>query len=103
MEKNWRTQNAWYHLITTIIGITASDAWKGYKHAFKDQKNDEELTIPEFADCPSYKLILNNVENDKERYSITILSLLDICPKTPQIEQSEQQPLRSCGGAKLGG
>jgi hypothetical protein len=38
LEKHWRTQNAWFHLIKAIIGIVVTEAWKGYRHAFKAEK-----------------------------------------------------------------
>jgi hypothetical protein len=39
LEKHWGTQNAWFCLVTLVIGICVTDAWKGYKYAFRS-KND---------------------------------------------------------------
>ena len=33
LEKHWRTHNAWFCLVTTIIGVCISDAWKGFRYA----------------------------------------------------------------------
>ena len=48
LEKHWRTQNAWFCLVTSVIGICVTDAWKGYKYAFW-AKSEEEMTIRDFA------------------------------------------------------
>ena len=61
LEKNWRMQNAWFHLVTSIIGICVTDAWKGYRYAFRS-KNEEEMTIRDFADRLAYELIHNNLQ-----------------------------------------
>jgi hypothetical protein len=60
LEKYWRTQNAWFCLVTTIIGICVTDAWKGYRYAFHHRKNSEEVNVHEFADHLGYELINNN-------------------------------------------
>jgi hypothetical protein len=62
LEKHWRTQNAWFRLVTTIIGICVTDAWKGYRHAFRHSKKDEELPVRDFADRLAYELIHNKFE-----------------------------------------
>ena len=31
-------------LVTTIIDICITDAWKRFRYAFKNRKNDEEVT-----------------------------------------------------------
>jgi hypothetical protein len=37
LKKHWRTQNVWFHLVTSVSGICLTDAWKGYKYAFRNQ------------------------------------------------------------------
>jgi hypothetical protein len=44
LEKHWRTQNAWFRLVTTIIVICVMDEWKGYPYAFCHSKKDHELS-----------------------------------------------------------
>jgi hypothetical protein len=49
-EKHWRKHNAWFCLVTTIIQICVTDAWKGYRYVFKGRKSEEELPVHDFAD-----------------------------------------------------
>jgi hypothetical protein len=50
IKKHWRTQNAWFRLVTTIIGTCVTDLWIGYWLAFFLNKKGEELTVYKFAD-----------------------------------------------------
>jgi hypothetical protein len=63
-------------LVTTIIEICVTDAWKGYRHAFKDQRSEEELPVRDFADRLVYELIHNNFATDNE--SSIAMSLLPL-------------------------
>jgi len=76
LEKHWRTQNAWFRLMTTKIGICVTDAWKGFRYAFQNRKNDEEITIREFADRLAFELINNNFGCGASDNKIQVLSPL---------------------------
>jgi hypothetical protein len=80
LKKHWRTQNAWFRLVTTIIGICVTDAWKGYWHAFCLSKRDEELPVHDFADRLAYELIHNNFPKDA---SSTVAKALSPLMKSP--------------------
>jgi hypothetical protein len=80
LKKHWRTQNAWFRLVTTIIGICVTDAWKGYRHAFHLSKRDEELPVHDFADRLAYELIHNNFPKDD---SSTVAKALSPLMKPP--------------------
>jgi hypothetical protein len=58
-----RLEKAWFHLVTMIIGICITDAWKGFRYAFRCHKQDEEITICEFADQLAFELLHNNFDN----------------------------------------
>ncbi len=47
LDKHWRTQNAWFHLVTSVIGICVTDAWKGYRYAFCGN-SEEDISIRDF-------------------------------------------------------
>jgi hypothetical protein len=76
LEKHWRMHNAWFPLMTTIIGICITDAWEGFRYAFQNQKNDEEITIHEFADRLAYELINKNFECGASDNKLKVLSPL---------------------------
>jgi hypothetical protein len=50
--------NPWFRLLTTLIGITLTDCWKGYRYKF-----DSNITICEFAEQVASELLNNNVSN----------------------------------------
>jgi hypothetical protein len=64
LKKHWRMQNAWFRLVTTIIDIYVTDAWKGYQYAFCLSKKDEELPVCDFADRLAYELIHTHFPKD---------------------------------------
>jgi Transposase IS4 len=47
LEKNWRTTNCWFRLVTTFIGITVVDSWKAYRHSVDQNK----FKVCDFAFC----------------------------------------------------
>jgi hypothetical protein len=57
-------KNAWFRLVTTIVGICVTDAWKGYWYAFCLSKRDEELPVHELADRLAHEMIQNNFPKD---------------------------------------
>jgi hypothetical protein len=60
LEKHWKTQNVWFRLVCTIIGINTTDAWKAYKYANNSVK-EKAITIREFADRLAFELIDNKI------------------------------------------
>jgi hypothetical protein len=46
LEKHWKTQNVWFRLACTMIGITTTDAWKAYKYANNSAK-EKAISIRE--------------------------------------------------------
>jgi hypothetical protein len=59
LEKYWKTHNVWFRLVTTIIGVVVTDAWKGYKYAFKGSKRERETSLKDFADQLAFELCTN--------------------------------------------
>jgi hypothetical protein len=53
-------------LVTTIIGICVTDAWKGYRYDFRSKKPEEELPVCNFVDSMAYELIHNNFSKEHE-------------------------------------
>jgi hypothetical protein len=43
--------------------VSSTDAWKGFRYAFRRHKQDEEITIREFADRLAFELLHNNFDN----------------------------------------
>jgi hypothetical protein len=66
LEKLWKTNNCWFRIVTTIIGIVVTDCWKAYKYSCNDPKKDSEYTICEFADSLAFELVHNKFCNGQQ-------------------------------------
>ncbi|CAB9505655.1 hypothetical protein SEMRO_238_G095700.1 [Seminavis robusta] len=49
MEKRWVTQDCWFRLDTTLIGMTVTDCWRAFRHHVADAKA-KEMSVVSFAD-----------------------------------------------------
>lgn len=61
LEKRWVTQDCWFRLNTSLIGMTTTDCWLAYKHGTKTTP-----TIFEFADRLAADLIRNKLSDDPD-------------------------------------
>jgi hypothetical protein len=73
LEKLWVTENPWFRIVTTIIGMTVVDAWLLVNHQSKNT-GLKKLGIVDFADSMAHDLIHNKAT--KGRGSIFIPSLM---------------------------
>ena len=58
LEKLWVTENPWFRIVTTIIGMTVVDAWLLVNHQSKNT-DLKKFGIVDFADSMAYDLIHN--------------------------------------------
>lgn len=65
LEKHWVTTNCWFRIVTSIIGITVTDAWKAFKYNNGKVHADSDLPIREFAD----RLVWEMMDTDWDKYS----------------------------------
>jgi hypothetical protein len=63
LEKRWVTQDCFFRVDTTVIGMVVTDSWRAYKHALPTPAKKKELTIKEFAGRLAYDCI-NNCHSD---------------------------------------
>ena len=72
LEKCWLTQDCWFRIATTFIGMTVTDAWK----AFKYHLGQDNISIRTFADRLAKELIYNPYSNEeKDRFIPPISSI----------------------------
>jgi hypothetical protein len=67
LEKHWVTQDAWFRLNTTFIGLTVTDAWKLFKYGVGEM-TQKEMPLVDFADRAAFDCIYNEL-NDRAGYS----------------------------------
>jgi hypothetical protein len=60
LEEAWVTQNCWFRLYTTLIGIEVTDIHLAVRHAATPESVYKTLSIKKFADILSYDLIFNS-------------------------------------------
>jgi hypothetical protein len=58
LEKNWVTQNPWFRVCTTIIGMTITDAWLLARYQ-STNPDVQTMRVVDFADHLAYDLIAN--------------------------------------------
>ena len=65
LEELWVTKSCWFHLNTTFIGLTDTDAWKAYKYSLQNtSKAAAELKVRDFADRVAHDCIYNYFEKE---------------------------------------
>jgi hypothetical protein len=67
LEKKWATQNCWFRLDCTIVGITVTDAWKAFKIGAPHQiKTEKEMSINAFTEQVVWDCLNNKFDDDEE-------------------------------------
>lgn len=61
LEKRWVTQDCWFRLNTTLIGMSVTDCWLAYKHGTKSN-----VTVVEFTDRLAADLVRNKMSDDPD-------------------------------------
>jgi len=63
LEEEWQTQDPWFRLVTTIIGMVVTDAWKLTRHHLAHNHRLSNATIKAFADELAYALLTNELRD----------------------------------------
>ncbi len=85
LEKRWRTEDCWFRLFTTMIGIILTDCWLGYKHAIKlaerrsrRRHKHHEIGLMEFTDWMATALLNNPYDKTTEPAFINLALLPEV-------------------------
>jgi hypothetical protein len=91
LEKFWVTQNCWFRIFTTILGMTVTDCWKAYCHKFSQP--NKKCTIVEFADMLAFELINNKYDETlQDAENIETIPLLRRSPRLNNNNESNLAP-----------
>ena len=63
MEEIWLTHVCWFRLHSTLHGILATDCWKLFRYHVSNNHNMKTISVNDFCDILSKKLIDNNMNN----------------------------------------
>lgn len=74
LEKCWVTQDGYFRIITTLIGITVVDAWRAYRFHSNEHHRHNNIELLEFADFMAYDMLKNNLPDEIIADSHTLLS-----------------------------
>jgi hypothetical protein len=67
LEKKWATQNGWFRLDCTFIGITLTDSWKAVKiGAPKNIKSEKEISVIDFTERVVWDCLNNTFDDSNE-------------------------------------
>jgi hypothetical protein len=50
LEKKWVTQDCWFRVFTTLLGMTVTDAWRALKYSVPQKSPYKTITIRDFSD-----------------------------------------------------
>jgi hypothetical protein len=65
--KKWATQNCWFRLDCTFIGITLTDSWKAFKiGAPENIKSKKEISVIDFTERVVWDYLNNNFDDSNE-------------------------------------
>jgi hypothetical protein len=57
LESSWRTEESWFSLMTTMLGITVTGAFLAYRAELRDSHEDKYLSMLDFADALAMQLL----------------------------------------------
>ena len=93
LEKKWATQNCWFRLDCTIIGITLTDSWKAFKIGAPTHiKSEKEISVVDFTervvwDCLNNKFDDSNQGDDDDNQPL----FNDLSPMTDNLKRAPHQ------------
>lgn len=64
LERHWKTDDCWFRIITTFIGITVVDSWKAFRSA-RVLKGSERLPLKDFVNHLTWELLFNKFNKEK--------------------------------------
>jgi hypothetical protein len=67
LEFTWVTQNCWFRLFTTLLGMTVTDAYLALKSGVHEGHKEKHLTISRFADELAQEMMTFEVDGDHPR------------------------------------
>jgi hypothetical protein len=63
LEKHWVMMTGYFWMITTILGMCITDAWKGYRHHLNKQHRHKDMDMKDFASALAYDMLHNDFDN----------------------------------------
>jgi hypothetical protein len=63
LEKHWATTTGYFRIITSIVGICITDAWKGYRHHLNKQHRHKDVEMKDFASALAHDMLYNDFDN----------------------------------------
>ena len=81
VEKAWVTQDGYFRIFSTILGMCVTDAWKAYKHHLPNKAKDKTVTVKKYANILALSLLNNNYStissDDSHLFIPTVNSVLN--------------------------
>jgi hypothetical protein len=57
LEEAWVTSNSWFRLMSTILGITVTDAFLAHRAQLRASHEDKDMSVLDFADTLAMQLL----------------------------------------------
>ena len=65
LEKHWITHCGYFRIITTLIGMTVCDCWRGYRFHLPVDHQHKNISVIDFASILGKDCLYNNYSNVK--------------------------------------
>lgn len=64
LETHWVVHDPFFRVGTTLIGMTATDAWKAFKYSIEGSHPDKDISIVDFTGRLAYDCLFNTYQDD---------------------------------------
>jgi hypothetical protein len=73
LEKHWVSMTGYFRIITTIVGICITDAWKAYRYHLNRQHRHKEMEMKDFASALAHDMLHNNFDHLRAEDKVLVI------------------------------
>ena len=66
LEKVWKTNCGYFHLLPTLIGCNVVDCWRSYRRHCTDQHRHKEIDLLEFTSMLAFDMLHNDLTDEED-------------------------------------
>ena len=63
LEKHWVTMTGYFRIITSVVGICITDAWKAYRFHLNRQHRHKDMEMKDFASALAHDMLYNDFDS----------------------------------------
>jgi hypothetical protein len=115
LEKHWVTTTGYFRIVTSIVGICITDAWKGCRHHLNKQHRHKDMEMKDFASVLAHDMLCNDFDKLQAEDRVLVIDsgrgemqsmMLSLGGGSPQSEEATEttdwQSTRTASAAGAG-